>query len=150
MYHSSFSNFYILLAVDYVSKWVEAKATRTNDSKIVSDFVKTNIFARFGTLKAIISNRGTHFCNRSMEALLRRYNITHKVSTSYHPQISGQAEVCNREVKSILEKLLIQIGKIRVYNLMMHFGLIEQHTRHPLVCLPIDLFMVSLVIFQLS
>ena len=78
-----------------VLKWVEAIATRTNDSKVVSDFVKTNIFARFGTPRAIISDRGTHFYNRSMEALLRRYNITHKVSTSYHPQISGQAEVSN-------------------------------------------------------
>ena len=56
-----FSNLYILLAFDYVSKWEEAKATRTNDSKVVSDFVKTNIFERFGTLKAIISDRGTHF-----------------------------------------------------------------------------------------
>ena len=68
---SSFGNLYILLAVDYVSKWVEA--TRTNDSKVVSDFVKTDIFAKFGTPMAIISDRGTHFCNRSMEALLRRY-----------------------------------------------------------------------------
>ncbi|KAH9686136.1 hypothetical protein KPL70_014249 [Citrus sinensis] len=101
---SSFGNLYIVLTVDYVSKWVEAKATRTNDSKVVVDFIKSNIFTRFGTPKAIISDRGTHFCNRSIEALYRKYNITHKVSTSYHPQTSGQVEVSNREVKSILEK----------------------------------------------
>ena len=101
---SSFGNLYILLAIDYVSKWVEAKATRTNDSKVISDFVKINIFARFATPRVIINDRGTQFCNRSIEALLRRYNITHKVSTSYHPQTSGQAEVSNREVKSVLEK----------------------------------------------
>ena len=82
---STFGNFYILLTVDYVSKWVEEKATRTNDSKVVLDFVKTNIFARFRTPRAIISDQGTHFYNRSMEALLRRYNITHKISRSYHP-----------------------------------------------------------------
>ncbi|XP_024042755.1 uncharacterized protein LOC112099572 [Citrus clementina] len=90
--------------VDYVSKWVEVKATRTDDSKVVVDFIKCNIFARFGTLKEIISDRGTHFCNRSVEALFRKYNITHKVSTSYHPQTIGQVEVSNRGVKSILEK----------------------------------------------
>ncbi|XP_062008347.1 uncharacterized protein LOC133725208 [Rosa rugosa] len=101
---SSYGNLYILLAVDYVSKWVEAKATRTNDSKVVVDFVKSNIFTRFGTPRAIISDGGSHFCNRSFEALLRKYNITHKVSTPYHPQTSGQAEVSNREVKQILEK----------------------------------------------
>ena len=63
-----------------------------------------NIFTRFGTPKAIISDRGTHFCNRSVEDFFQKYNIIHKVSTSYHPQTSGQVEVSNREVKSILEK----------------------------------------------
>jgi hypothetical protein len=101
---SSFDNLYILLAVDYVSKWIEAKATRTNDAKVVLDFVKTHIFDRFGIPKAIISDRGTHFCNRSMEALLRKYHVTHRTSTAYHPQTNGQAEISNREIKSILEK----------------------------------------------
>ncbi|KAM2710250.1 hypothetical protein EV2_047831 [Malus domestica] len=84
---------YILLAVDYVSKWVEAKATRTNDSKVVADFVKTNIFARFGMPRVLISDGGSH-----------SYNVTHKVSTPYHPQTNGQAEVSNREIKQIVEK----------------------------------------------
>ncbi|XP_073259802.1 uncharacterized protein [Populus alba] len=59
---------------------------------------------RFGIPKAIISDRGTHFCNRSMEALLRKYHVTHRTSTAYHPQTNGQAEISNREIKSILEK----------------------------------------------
>ena len=101
---SSFSNVYILLAVDYVSKWVEAKATRTDDAKVVVDFVKTHIFSRFGVPRAIISDRGTHFCNRVVEALLKKHNVTHRISTAYHSQTSGQAEVSNREIKSILEK----------------------------------------------
>ncbi|KAM2501777.1 hypothetical protein ACFX1W_032420 [Malus domestica] len=88
----------------YVSKWVEAKATRTNDSKVVADFVKTNIFARFGMPRVLISDGGSHFCNHTIEALLRKYNVTHKVSTPYHPQTNGQAEVSNREIKQILEK----------------------------------------------
>ncbi|CAN6583792.1 unnamed protein product [Malus baccata var. baccata] len=97
---------YILLAVDYVSKWVEAKATRTNDSRVVADFVKTNIFARFGMPRVLISDGGSHFCNRTIEALLKKYNVTHKVATPYHPQTSGQAEVSNREIKQILEKIV--------------------------------------------
>ncbi|CAN6716301.1 unnamed protein product [Malus baccata var. baccata] len=101
---SSFAFMYILLAVDYVSKWVEAKATRTNDSKVVADFIRTNIFARFGMPRVIISDGGSHFCNRTIEALLRKYNVNHKVSTPYHPQTNGQAEVSNREIKQILEK----------------------------------------------
>jgi hypothetical protein len=100
----SFGYVYILLAVDYVSKWVEAKATRTDDSRVVVDFVRSNIFCRFGTPKAIISDQGSHFCNKTMTALLSKYGVVHKVSTPYHPQTNGQAEVSNREIKQILEK----------------------------------------------
>ncbi|CAN6712617.1 unnamed protein product [Malus baccata var. baccata] len=92
------------LLVDYVSKWVEARATRTNDSKMVADFVNTNIFARFGMPRVLISDGGSHFCNRTIEALLKKYGVTHKVATPYHPQTSGQAKVSNREIKQILEK----------------------------------------------
>nr|URM60731.1 ZF-HD family protein [Gymnema sylvestre] len=101
---SSFGFVYILLACDYVSKWVEAKATRTDDSFVVVDFIRTQIFCRFGIPRAIISDQGTHFCNRNMETLLRKYGVMHKVSTPYHPQTNGQAEVSNREIKQILEK----------------------------------------------
>ncbi|CAN6691777.1 unnamed protein product [Malus baccata var. baccata] len=101
---SSHGFLYILLAMDYVSKWVEAKATRTNDSKVVVDFINTNIFARFGMPRVLISDECSHFCNRTIEALLKKYNVTHKVSTPYHPQTSGQDEVSNREIKQILEK----------------------------------------------
>ncbi|KAM2886412.1 hypothetical protein COP2_013485 [Malus domestica] len=82
---SSHGFLYILLAVDYVSKWVEAKATRTNDSKVVAEFVKSNIFARFGMPRVLISDGGSHFCNLTIEALLKKYNVTHRVSTPYHP-----------------------------------------------------------------
>nr|XP_027088481.1 uncharacterized protein LOC113709825 [Coffea arabica] len=103
---TSFGFLYILLAVDYVSKWVEAKATRTNDSRVVADFIRTNIFVRFGMPRAIVSDRGTHFCNKTIAALFRKYGVLHRVSTSYHPQTNGQAEVSNREIKSILEKMV--------------------------------------------
>ncbi|XP_068344181.1 uncharacterized protein [Pyrus communis] len=109
---SSYGFNYILLAVVYVSKWVGAKATRTNDSKVVADFVKTNIFSRFGMLRELISDEGSHFCNQTIEALLKNYNVTDKVSTPYYPQTSGQAEVSNREIKPILEKTLGQLERI--------------------------------------
>ncbi|KAL2242611.1 UNVERIFIED_CONTAM: Retrovirus-related Pol polyprotein from transposon 17.6 [Sesamum indicum] len=72
--------------------------------KTVVEFVKANIFSRFGMPRAIISDRGTHFCNKVVDALFKKYNITHRISTAYHPQTNGQAEVSNREIKSILEK----------------------------------------------
>ncbi|XP_068329681.1 uncharacterized protein, partial [Pyrus communis] len=78
----------LALAVDYVSKWVEAIATRTNDHKVVLNFLKDVIFCRFGTPRAIISDGGSHFCNKHFESLMKKYNINHKVATPYHPQTS--------------------------------------------------------------
>ena len=95
---------YILVGVDYVSKWIEAKACKTNDHRTVVKFLKENIFARFGTPRAIISDGGSHFCNKVFEQVMKKYGITHKISTPYHPQTSGQVEVSNREIKRILEK----------------------------------------------
>ncbi|CAM8997225.1 unnamed protein product [Rhodiola kirilowii] len=97
---------YILVAVDYVSKWVEAIATRCDDAKTVVDFLRANIFCRYGVPKAIISDQGTHFCNRMMAATLRHYHVHHRTSTAYHPQTNGQAEISNREIKGILEKMV--------------------------------------------
>ncbi|RVW22903.1 Retrovirus-related Pol polyprotein from transposon 17.6 [Vitis vinifera] len=78
----------------------------SNDHKVVLKFLKDNIFARFGVLKAIISDGGTHFCNKSFETLLAKYGVKHKVATPYHPQTSGQVELANQEIKNILMKVV--------------------------------------------
>src|SRR5262249_15760907 len=80
---NSFGNRYILVAVDYVSKWVEAIALLTNNARVVAKFLKT-IFTRFGTPRTLISDRGTHFCNTQLERLLSKYGVTHKLATPYH------------------------------------------------------------------
>ena len=103
---SSFDFLYILLVVNYVLKWVEANDTRTNDSKVVVGFLKSNIFNRFGIPKAKISDQGTHFCNQTVEALMRKYGAHHRVAITYHPQTNGQAKVSNQEIKHILEKMV--------------------------------------------
>ena len=95
---------YIIAAVDYVSKWVEAIALANNEGKSVIAFLKKNIFSRFGTPRAIISDGGSHFCNKSFKELLDKYGVRHNVATPHHPQTSGQVEVSNREIKQILSK----------------------------------------------
>nr|GEU57750.1 reverse transcriptase domain-containing protein [Tanacetum cinerariifolium] len=97
---SSSNNKYILVAVDYVSKWVEAEALPTNDARAVVKFL-WNFFYRFGVPKALISDRGTHFCNFLLEKTLK--NITYRLATPYHPHASSQAENNNRSIKRILE-----------------------------------------------
>ncbi|GJV01988.1 reverse transcriptase domain-containing protein [Tanacetum coccineum] len=80
-----------------------AKALPTNDARVVVRFLKA-LFARFGTPRAIISDRGTHFCNDQFAKVMLKYGVTHRLSTAYHPQTSGQVEVSNRGLKRILER----------------------------------------------
>ena len=101
---SSFGNLYILLAVDYVSKWVEAVACPKNDANIVVVFLQRNILSRFGTPRTIISDGGSHFSNNVFDKLMGRYGIKHIMSLAYHPQTNGQAKISNRVIKKILEK----------------------------------------------
>ena len=86
----SYGNIYILLAVDYVSKWVEAAACPRNDANIVVGFLQRNILSRFGTPRTIISDGGSHFANKVFDKLMSRYGIKHIMSLAYHPQKMGK------------------------------------------------------------
>nr|GEZ04423.1 reverse transcriptase domain-containing protein [Tanacetum cinerariifolium] len=100
---SSKGNKYILVAVDYLSKWVEAKTLPTNDARVVVKFLKS-LFSRFGTPRAITSDRGNHFCNDQFARVMIKYGVTHRLAIAYHPQTSGQVKVSNRGLKRILER----------------------------------------------
>ncbi|GJT86512.1 reverse transcriptase domain-containing protein [Tanacetum coccineum] len=96
---SSRGNKYILVVVDYLSKWVEAKALPTNDARVVCKFLKS-LFARFGAPCAIISDRRTHFYNDQFEKVMLKYGVTHRLSTAYHPQTSGQVKAFRTAYKT--------------------------------------------------
>nr|GEX27299.1 reverse transcriptase domain-containing protein [Tanacetum cinerariifolium] len=96
---------YILVAADYVSKWAKAQALPTNDARVVITFLK-RLFCHFGMPKALISDRGTHFCNKIIKRTMKRYGINHRFPTSYHPQTSGQVKNTKRALKGILEKIV--------------------------------------------
>ena len=98
-FESSHGMKYILVAVDYVSKWVEDMDLANNEGKSVSAFLKKNIFSRFGTPRVIISDGGSHFCKKLFKGLLEQYGVRHNVVTPYHTQTSGQVEVSNNEIK---------------------------------------------------
>ncbi|GJT09027.1 reverse transcriptase domain-containing protein [Tanacetum coccineum] len=99
------NNKYILVAVDYVSKWVEAEALPTNDARVVVKFLR-KLFSRFRVPKALISDRETHFCNSLLEKTLKKCGVTNRLATLYHPQISGQTKNTNRDIKRILVKTM--------------------------------------------
>ena len=103
---TSYGHTYILVGVDYVSKWVKAIPCKTNDHRVVLKFLKANIFSRFGVPKAVISDGGSHFCNKPFENLMAKYGVKHRVATPYHRQTSGQIELANSEIKTILMKVV--------------------------------------------
>ncbi|GJW82730.1 reverse transcriptase domain-containing protein [Tanacetum coccineum] len=102
-FSSSHGNKYMLVAVDYLSKWFEAKALPTNDARVVVKFLKS-LFARFGMPRAVISDHGTYFCNDQFAKVMSKYGVTRRLATAYHPQTSGQLEVSNHGLKRILER----------------------------------------------
>jgi hypothetical protein len=87
---------YILVAVDYVSKWVEAMPCTATDANNSKKMFEETIFPRFRVLRMVISDGGTHFTNKNFHKYLLRHGIRHNVTTSYHPQTSGQVETSNK------------------------------------------------------
>ncbi|XP_075087632.1 uncharacterized protein LOC142169641 [Nicotiana tabacum] len=96
---------YIFVAVDYMSKWVETKSLPTHDTKVVVNFVKKKPCV-------MVSDGGTHVCNKLLGNLLDKYGVKQKVATAYNLQTSGQVEVLNRKVKQIMEKMVSARGLV--------------------------------------
>ena len=84
-FQPSFGNLYLLLAVDYVSKWVEAIACPTNDANTVVGFIQRNILSRYGAPRTIISDDGSHFENKLFAKLLSRQGVRQAMGLAYHP-----------------------------------------------------------------
>ena len=87
---------YIIVATDYLTKWVEAKATQKNDAWTIASFLYEYIFTRYGLPIKITSDRGTHFVNEVIAYLLDELMVIHKKSAPYHPQANGQDESSNK------------------------------------------------------
>ncbi|MCO5605726.1 hypothetical protein L7F22_059910 [Adiantum nelumboides] len=104
---SSRGNRYILVAIDYCTKWVEAVALmKDNKAASVAKLLYHNIMTRFGCPIELVSDRGTHFLNEVIQELTKTHMILHKKSTAYHPQANGQAKSSNKILVKILKKIV--------------------------------------------
>jgi hypothetical protein len=103
---------YILVVVDYVSKWVEAMPCKKADSRHSRKMFEEIIFPRFGVPRMVISDGGTHFIDKRFHLYLKSHGIHHNVATPYHPQTSGQAETSNKQIKNILQKTVDEMGTV--------------------------------------
>ncbi|RDY00921.1 hypothetical protein CR513_15835, partial [Mucuna pruriens] len=104
-----------------------AIATKTNDAKVVVDFLKSNIFCQFGVLKALINDQGSHLCNRAMSSLLHKYGIMHRVAMAYHPRQTAKLKCSTRKSRK-------HSGRTRADSLRTLYGHIELHIGHRWEC----------------
>src|SRR6266496_3592160 len=102
---TSRGNKYIVVAIDYFTKYPEARALTNANAKSVANFIYENIICRHGCPRKIISNRGIHFNNQVIEKLLERFKIRYNLSTSYHPKTNGLIERFNKTLYESLAKL---------------------------------------------
>ena len=97
---------YIIVAIDYVTKWVEDKATQKSDAHTTAKFLFEYIFTRYGLPIEIVSDRGSHFLNETIEYLLKELIVIHKKLAPYHPQANGQFESTNKILGTVLTKII--------------------------------------------
>jgi hypothetical protein len=108
---------YILVVVDYVSKWVEALPCRATNVMHSKKMFHEVIFPRYGVSRIVISDEGSHFIDRTFWKALSKVGVDHQIATPYHPQTSGQAETSNKQIKNILQKTVNQMGRSWSSNL---------------------------------
>ncbi|RVW96481.1 Retrovirus-related Pol polyprotein from transposon 17.6 [Vitis vinifera] len=102
---SSSGHEFILVAIDYFTKWVEAASYARLTSSGVASFIRSHIICRYGVPHELISDRGVHF-RAEVDTLVQRYSIRHHRSTAYRPQTNGAVEVANKNIKRILRKMV--------------------------------------------
>jgi len=98
-------NRYIIVAMDYFTKWPEARAVSEATAKETSRFIYEDIICRHGCPKKILSDRGSHFNNQLIKELMKKFEIRHNLSTPYHPKTNGLVERFNKTLCEALAKL---------------------------------------------
>jgi len=141
---------FILVVVDYVSKWVEALPCKHADNISSKRMFQEIIFPRFGVPRVVISDGGSHFIDKRFEHYLSRHGIRHNIATAYHPHTSGQAETSNKQIKNILQKTVNEMGTTGRTSYPMHFGHTGQHTRPRLGYLHTNWCMGRLATYMLN
>ncbi|XP_055800997.1 uncharacterized protein LOC129870292 [Solanum dulcamara] len=97
---------FILVAIDYFTKWVEASTYKAVTKKVVADFVRNNIICRFGIPESIITDNAANLNSDLIKEICERFKIAHRNSTTYRPQMNGAVEAANKNIKKILRKIV--------------------------------------------
>src|SRR6266498_4424019 len=104
-------NRYIVVAMDYFSRWPEANPLKTANSDTVATFLYEEIICRFGALRVLQSDRGTHFVNELIHKLTKRFRIKYSLSSPYHPQSNRLVERFNKTLCEGIVKLAEEVDQ---------------------------------------
>lgn len=116
---------FILVAIDYFTKWVEASSYKSVTKKVVVDFVRNNIICRFGIPESIITDNRANLNSDLMHEICDKFKITHQNYTPYRPQMNGAVEAANKNIKKILRKM---IDNYKHWNEKLPFALLGYRT----------------------
>nr|XP_019068093.1 uncharacterized protein LOC104646966 [Solanum lycopersicum] len=97
---------FVLVAIDYFTKWVESSSYKSGTKKVVADFDRNNLICRFGLPDSIITDNGANLNSHFMKEICEQFKITHRNSTAYRPQMNGAIEATNKNIKKILRKII--------------------------------------------
>jgi transposase InsO family protein len=95
---------YIIVAIDYFTKWVEAASYNTIIAAVTESFIRNHIITRYGVPHKLITNNGKNFIAKRVEDYLQQFKIQHHRSSPYHPQMNGAVESTNKNLIKILKK----------------------------------------------
>jgi transposase InsO family protein len=96
---------YIITTTEYLTRWAEARVVKDCSVATATNFIFDDIITRFGCPKVLMSDQGTHFINKTVEALTEEFTVHHQKSTPYHPQENGMVEAFNKILKIALTKI---------------------------------------------
>ena len=97
---------FILVAIDYFTKWIEANSFANVTAKNVARFIRRDIISRYGAPQAVITDNGSNLNNRVVDGVLDAFNIRHLNSSPYRLQMNGAVEAANKNIKKILAKTI--------------------------------------------
>ena len=117
---------FILVAIDYFTKWVEEASYVNVTNQVVVKFIKNQIILRYGVPNKIITDNGTNMNNKMMKELCDDFKIEHHNSSPYRPQMNVAVEAANKNIKKIVQKMVVTYKDCMRFYHLLYMDIVHQ------------------------